>query len=96
MCFDVSDIIHANELSLTFKLLVDAFLFSDDKGLIKQKLLLWPQVPFYRLRNILFLTFCSGVIAIYLVVGMYFSFSQIFFRMKIFVSIFILPLFLRL
>ena len=38
-------------------------------------------------------TFCGGVVVTYLVVGMYFSLSQIFFEMKLFVSIFVLSLF---
>ena len=46
--------------------------------------------------EIFFWTICSGVIVTYLVVGMYFSLSQIFFGMKLFVSIFVLSLFLSL
>ena len=46
--------------------------------------------------EIFFLDFLRWRIVTYLIVGMYFSLSQIFFGMKLFVSIFVLSLFLSL
>ena len=83
---------------LTFTLLVEAFLLFHDKRLNQAKVITFASGPLLKSKDseIFFWTLCSGVIVTYLVVGMYFSMSQIFFGMKLFVSIFVLPLFLLL